>query len=119
MISRTRRTVGSLTVAGITLVSAASLHWTARAQDGGRRGGPLAPHFSITFSQPMVAVTSHEATVASVPVKISPEVAGAWRWVGTKTLLFEPKPRFPMATVFAVEVPAGTLSAVGGKLEKA
>ena len=77
---------------------------------------PLAPHVSLTFSQPMVAVTSHEATVAAVPVKISPEVEGAWRWVGTKTLLFEPKPRFPMATNYTVEVREGTASAIGGTL---
>ena len=80
---------------------------------------PIAPHFSITFNQPMVAVTSHATTVETIPVKLTPAVPGAWRWVGTKTLLFEPKPRFPMATVYTAEVPAGTTSAVGGKLETA
>jgi alpha-2-macroglobulin len=76
---------------------------------------PLAPHLSVTFSQPMVAVTSHDALAQeAVPVRLSPQPAGRWRWVGTKTLLFEPDPRFPMATEYQAEVPAGTRSAVGG-----
>ncbi|MBI3725318.1 hypothetical protein HY251_15405, partial [bacterium] len=81
---------------------------------------PLAPHFSVTFSQPMIAVTSHDDTIKDgVPVKLTPEASGAWRWIGTKTLLFEPKGRFPMATRYTAEIAAGTTSATGGKLEKA
>src|SRR5262249_28017537 len=57
---------------------------------------PIAPHLSITFSQPMVAVTSNQDLAASeVPVKLTPQPPGKWRWVGTKTLLFEPQNRFP------------------------
>src|SRR4029078_2723722 len=41
---------------------------------------------------------------------------GKWRWIGTKTLLFEPDVRFPMATQYSVSVPAGTKSAIGGTL---
>ena len=76
---------------------------------------PLAPHLSVTFSQPMVALTSHEALQGQVlPVRVSPEPPGRWRWVGTQTLLFEPDGRFPMATDYRAEVPAGTRSATGG-----
>ena len=79
----------------------------------------LAPNLSVTFSQPMVAVTSHKDTVAKgVPVTIEPEPPGNWRWVGAKTLLLDPAKRLPMATEFTVTVPAGTTSATGGKLEK-
>lgn len=79
----------------------------------------IVPHLSITFSQPMVALTSHDDLAkAGVPVKLTPEPKGHWRWVGTKTLLFEPKPRFPMATAYTVEVPAGTKSALGGVLSE-
>lgn len=75
---------------------------------------PLAPQLSVTFSQPMVAVTSHSDTIAGgVPVKLTPQPQGKWRWVGTKTLLFETDTRFPMATNYTVEVPAGTRSATG------
>src|SRR6185436_2909070 len=59
---------------------------------------PLAPQLSVTFSQPMVAVTSHDDSLAGgVPVKLRPEPAGRWRWVGARTLLFDPNVRFPMA----------------------
>jgi uncharacterized protein YfaS (alpha-2-macroglobulin family) len=81
---------------------------------------PLAANLNVTFSQPMVAVTSLDALAAAdVPVKLAPQPPGRWRWVGTKTLLFEPEPRFPMATEYTVEVPAGTKSAVGGTLAQA
>ena len=75
---------------------------------------PLAPQLSVTFSQPMVAITSHADSVAGdLPVRLTPQPEGRWRWVGTKTLLFETDTRFPMATEYAVEVPAGTKSATG------
>jgi uncharacterized protein YfaS (alpha-2-macroglobulin family) len=78
---------------------------------------PLAPQLSVTFSQPMVAVTSQEELSAQdVPVRLTPQPAGRWRWVGTKTLLFVPEGRFPMATQYSVTVPAGTRSATGGTL---
>ena len=88
---------------------------------------PLAPNLSLTFSQPMVALTAHEELAAqSVPVKLSPEPPGAWRWVGAKTLMFEASGpqgpgtvRLPMATFYTVTVPAGTPAATGGKLDKA
>ena len=75
---------------------------------------PLAPHLSVTFSAPMVAVTSHgELAREAPPLRLSPEPPGEWRWVGTRTLLFEPEGRFPMATEYRAEVPAGT-RAMGG-----
>jgi alpha-2-macroglobulin len=78
---------------------------------------PLAPSLSVTFSQPMIEVTSHQDSLAGgVPVKLTPEPPGHWRWIGTKTLLFEPDGRFPMSTEYAVEIPAGTTSAAGGAL---
>lgn len=75
-----------------------------------------APHLSVTFSQPMVALTSQEEAAQTVPVKLSPQPPGQWRWIGTQTLLFEPQGGFPMATRYEVEIPAGTRSAVGGVL---
>lgn len=77
----------------------------------------VAPHLSVTFSQPMVSVTSqNETSSQSVPVKLTPEPKGKWRWVGTKTLLFEPENRFPAATNYTVEIPAGTKSTLGNTL---
>jgi alpha-2-macroglobulin len=78
---------------------------------------PLAPQLSITFSQPMVAVTSNaDVEAQGIPVKLTPQPAGKWRWVGTKTLLFVPDGRFPMATEYTATVAAGTKSANGGTL---
>jgi uncharacterized protein YfaS (alpha-2-macroglobulin family) len=76
-----------------------------------------ARELSITFSQPMVPVTSHEELAArDVPARLRPEVEGRWRWVGTRTLLFEVDAGFPMATEYQVLVPAGVTSAVGSRL---
>ena len=74
---------------------------------------PLAPQLSVTFSQPMVAVTSQEEAAEVVPVRLTPQPPGRWRWVGAKTLLFVPEGRFPMATQYTVTVPAGTKTAQG------
>ncbi|HEX6626212.1 MAG TPA: hypothetical protein VF064_21020, partial [Pyrinomonadaceae bacterium] len=78
---------------------------------------PLAPQVSLTFSRPLVAVTSQDEAAQSVPAQMSPQTAGRWRWLGTKTLLFDAAgERLPMATEFTATVPAGTRSATGGVL---
>ncbi|MDT4968148.1 MAG: alpha-2-macroglobulin [Acidobacteriota bacterium] len=78
---------------------------------------PIAPQLSITFSQPMVAVTSNDDLASQdVPVKLTPQPPGKWRWVGTKTLLFVPDGRFPMATQYSAAVVPGTKSANGGEV---
>ena len=81
----------------------------------------LAPQLSVTFNQPVVPLSSQrELAREEAPVRLSPAVPGRWRWVGTKTLLFEPEveglSRMPMATEYAVEIPAGTETAGGRKL---
>ncbi|HEX8131363.1 MAG TPA: alpha-2-macroglobulin family protein [Pyrinomonadaceae bacterium] len=79
----------------------------------------LAPVFSITFSQAMVAVSSQEEAAANVPVKMTPQPEGNWRWLGAQTLIFQPKVeggRLPMATDYTVTVPAGTKSTLGNAL---
>ncbi|HEY5928058.1 MAG TPA: Ig-like domain-containing protein [Kofleriaceae bacterium] len=78
---------------------------------------PIAPQLSVTFSQPMVAVTSQDDAAAVKPVKLTPEPKGKWRWIGTRTIVFDPDVRFPQATTYQVEVPAGTKSATGGVLK--
>ena len=82
---------------------------------------PIAPHLAVTFSHPMVAVTSlQELAKGDLPVSLDPvPPEGKWRWIGTKTLLFEPTTRMPMATEYTVSVPKGTKSAVGTSTAKA
>ncbi|MDB4958028.1 MAG: hypothetical protein JWO36_5597, partial [Myxococcales bacterium] len=74
---------------------------------------PLAPELSVTFSQPMVAVTSQDEAASVNPVTLTPTPKGRWRWLGTRTILFDPGPdvRFPQATTYQVEIPAGAKSA--------
>jgi uncharacterized protein YfaS (alpha-2-macroglobulin family) len=80
----------------------------------------LAPHLSMTFSQPMVPVTTmDDLAKEKLPVGLVPQPAGKWRWLGTKTLLFQPEKRFPMATEYAVEIPAGTKAMSGQALQRA
>ena len=79
----------------------------------------IAPHLSITFSQPMVAVNSHADSIKNIDVALEPKPAGQWRWVGTRTLLFSPEHRFPQATSFKVSVPKGMKTAAGSPLEAA
>jgi hypothetical protein len=82
---------------------------------------PLAPELSVTFSQPMVAVTSQSdaAQPQNVPIELTPTPKGNWRWIGTRTVLFDPVTRFPQATTYRVQIPAGTKSANGGVLKEA
>ncbi len=82
---------------------------------------PVAPYVSITFNQPMVSVgTVSQVSALDVPVTISPDIAGTWQWIGTRTLRFDAESdafdRLPMATTFTVTVPAGTESATGSAL---
>jgi len=84
---------------------------------------PIAPFLSVTFNQPMVPLTALEDLAAmDVPVTIEPELPGAWRWAGTKTLTFQVDSdeidRLPKATVYQVTVPAGTQSMNAGVLEE-
>ena len=78
----------------------------------------LAPDLSVTFSQPMVAVGSQEDAAKYAPVELVPQVEGRWRWLGTRTLMFDTDKRFPMATQFTARVPAGTRAANGQTLAK-
>ncbi len=80
---------------------------------------PLAPNLSVTFSEPMVPVTSQEKLAATkTPIQLSPQPEGQWYWLGTRTLFFEPKGRFPMATEYTVTIPAGTKAANGQVLSQ-
>jgi uncharacterized protein YfaS (alpha-2-macroglobulin family) len=74
----------------------------------------LAPFLSVTFNTPMVPISSH-GTLAEeeVPVQLTPEVPGTWRWAGTQTLIFEPEGGFPQSTAFQAEVNADFRSISG------
>lgn len=75
----------------------------------------LVPHVSITFSKPMVSVSGRNDLETS-PVTLTPMPKGRWRWLGTRTLLFQPEKRMPMATRYTVTVPKQTKSMDGTTL---
>ncbi len=80
----------------------------------------IAPHLTMTFSQPMVPVASmDDLSKEKLPVTLVPQPVGKWRWLGTKTLMFQPEKRFPMATEYAVDIPSGTKAMNGQTLAKA
>ena len=81
----------------------------------------LAPFISVTFNQPMVALsTVDQVEAADVPITITPEMPGRWIWLGTRTVRFEYEPgaidRIPAATTYTVTIDAGTMSANGAEL---
>ncbi len=80
----------------------------------------LAPYLTLSFSAPMVPITSHDdLSKIPVPVKLSPEPPGKWRWLGTQTVMFQPDKRFPMSTDYAVDVERGTKGVTGAVLGEA
>jgi alpha-2-macroglobulin len=73
---------------------------------------------TIVFNRPMRAleVAGQEA---APPVKITPSPPGKWLWVGTTGLSFTPSsPQLPRATVYNVEIPAGTRALSGEVMDK-
>ncbi|MEO6390451.1 MAG: DUF6049 family protein [Pyrinomonadaceae bacterium] len=79
----------------------------------------LATAITITFSQPMVDVSSQSEAADQIPVTLSPQPKGSWRWLGTQTLMFQPTDeggRLPMATEYTLTIPSGTRSKFGNGL---
>ena len=81
-----------------------------------------APRLSISFNQPMIAVTDPTESEQGDPLGITlePRPQGAWRWLGTQTVIFEAEgAELPRATEYRVTIPAGTKSVSGQTLEQA
>lgn len=80
---------------------------------------PIAPQLNISFNLPMIAFgTLEQIEKQKVDIEIEPKVEGRFRWIGTKTVVFEPKSRFPQATKFTVKIPKGTKSQSGAELKE-
>jgi|GEM_PF-4911785 len=72
-------------------------------------------HIRLAFSQPMVDLAQNRR---DLPVRISPETPGRWRWIGTRLAVFEPDAPLPADTQYTVEVPTSLLSAAGRRLRR-
>ncbi|MFW5878270.1 MAG: alpha-2-macroglobulin family protein, partial [Myxococcota bacterium] len=78
----------------------------------------LAPHVSVSFDQPMIALGSHESAVTGTPLRLAPELEGQTRWLGSRTLVFETENRLPMATTFHASLDPDLRSATGAALSE-
>ncbi len=101
-------------------ISARPLQVLRHAPDG---EVDLAPTVRLAFSLPMVplgaldALPGGVAASADVPARLTPQPAGQWRWLDTRTLVFEPDGgRLPAATEYELEVPMGVRAATGEAL---
>jgi uncharacterized protein YfaS (alpha-2-macroglobulin family) len=80
---------------------------------------PLVGVLSVTFSDPMVPLAALDVVDgADVPVTLSPQPPGRWRWIDPRLAVFEAEGRFPAATRYEVSVPAGTTSTSGQRLQQ-
>lgn len=68
----------------------------------------------VAFNQPMVPLASvGELAQGTSPLKLSPQPEGRFRWLDTRTLVFEPWARMPFATRYEAKVPAGVRASSG------
>lgn len=96
----------------------------------GEVGTDVDPGITLVFNRPMRALeppkegsgaaddTQTDPALPNVTLKTEQgqAVPGAFRWVGKRGLLFEPKGKLPGATRFNVRVPAGTAALDGSRL---
>ncbi|TWI66949.1 hypothetical protein LZ24_02784 [Desulfobotulus alkaliphilus] len=74
---------------------------------------PSDQRIRLEFDRPMIPLG--QAAAENIPVRISPEVKGQWRWTDPQTLSFRPDPeeKLKPATRYRVDVDAGLVSLDG------
>jgi uncharacterized protein YfaS (alpha-2-macroglobulin family) len=87
----------------------------------GRPQGKLvgAAHPTLTFSEPVVSLSTLEQADPAKGLQIQPPVKGRWHWLGSASVEFVNDEPFPPSTAFHVIVPAGFRNLKGEALEKA
>ncbi|RAL21513.1 hypothetical protein DL240_11665 [Lujinxingia litoralis] len=78
--------------------------------------GPI--QLSVSFSRPMVAV-GQVGQAPAPPISLSPAPQGRWRWLGTRTAVYEVSEAWPRATAYEVEVAREATSIDGSALAQA
>ncbi len=73
----------------------------------------------IVFSEPMAALGQVPVPVRPAYFRITPAVAGTFRWSGATILIFTPARRLPRATKYDVTIDAGAAALSGRKLASA
>jgi alpha-2-macroglobulin len=72
---------------------------------------------NVVFDRPVQPLGV--AGTAPAPFRITPELPGSFRWVGSRAAVFTPAQRLPYATAFKVEVAAGLAALDGTRLSSA
>lgn len=77
-----------------------------------------AAEIRVVFSEPMVALGRIPSNPTPPWIRITPAIAGTFRWSGTTVLLFTPDPDTPLpyATTFTVTIDGAATSAAGRSL---
>ncbi len=77
----------------------------------------LVTEVNVVFDRPV-----HPLGVVSdgpPPFRVTPDLPGSFRWVGSRAAVFTSDQRLPFATAFTVDVPAGLAAVDGTRLETA
>lgn len=72
----------------------------------------------VVFSEPMVVLGKIPKEVVAPFFRISPAVAGTFRWSGTTTLIFTPSAKLPYATRYEVTIDQSAASVAGNTLDQ-
>jgi hypothetical protein len=72
----------------------------------------------VVFDRPMAPLAPLPLAERTEFLRITPAVAGQYRWMGTRTVSFAPKEPLPFGSEFKVAVPAGTRSLDGYVLKE-
>jgi uncharacterized protein YfaS (alpha-2-macroglobulin family) len=75
----------------------------------------IVSEISVVFDRPVQPLGV--VAEAAAPFRLTPAIAGAFRWVGSRAAVFTPERRLPLATRFEVEVPAGLKALDGTRLQ--
>ncbi|MCB1044193.1 MAG: hypothetical protein KDC35_14725 [Acidobacteria bacterium] len=73
----------------------------------------------VAFSHDVIPITAlDDLDAIDVPVTITPEPPGRWRWLDPRTLVFDGERVFPRATRYQVKISGGTVDLNGRALEE-
>ena len=105
-------------VPSVATAQSAALTIVSSGPQGELKNREDANEIRIVFSEPMVAVGRIPDKVTAPFVKISPAIAGTFRWSGSTILIFTPQQPLPFATSYQVTVDTSATAVSGRKLAK-
>lgn len=79
---------------------------------------PMVKQFTVTFNQQMVNLGDLKADPDMVPLEITPQMEGQYRWLNIYTLIFEPKTPLEGSLTGQIRVKAGAEAVSGARLEQ-